>query len=311
MNPSASLKETGADRFAHLARRHPCLSREAHGKTGRLHLPVSPACNIRCRFCTRGLNSTKRLPGNAARLVAPGEAVAVVGRALELCPKLAVVGVAGPGDALASDHAIVALTAVHEAYPLLIKCLSTNGLRLAERVGDLVEAGVETVTVTVNSVEPSTQAHLCKAVFVDSDEAPRRRVIPGEAGARLLIDAQLAGIEAAVRAGIVVKVNTVLVPGVNDSGVEAIAELASDAGASLMNVIPLIPNCAAADLEAPDCDQLRAARAAAERHLPVFRHCRQCRADALGVPGQKEDLARRLFGKASAPWAGDATFSHG
>ncbi|MDR1193245.1 MAG: hypothetical protein LBK98_03610, partial [Peptococcaceae bacterium] len=32
---------------------HPCFSEKAHNSKGRLHMPISPACNIQCRFCTR------------------------------------------------------------------------------------------------------------------------------------------------------------------------------------------------------------------------------------------------------------------
>ena len=240
MAESAAVDESREDRFAYLAKRHPCFSQGAHGRVGRLHLPVSPSCNIRCRFCTRGLDAAARRPGVAGRVVAPGEAVALVDKSLALCPELAVVGVAGPGDALATDHALEALAGVHRAHPKLLMCLSTNGLRLAERIGELVDAGVATVTVTVNSLDPAAQA-----------------------------------------------------------------------GASLMNVIPLIPGLRAADLRAPTCDELKAARAAAERHLPVFRHCRQCRADALGVPGRGDDLAARLFGDNGPRAVGAETFSHG
>jgi nitrogen fixation protein NifB len=275
-----------------------------------LHLPVSPSCNIRCRFCTRGLSASVERPGVATRVMAPRDAVELVDNALALCPELGVVGVAGPGDALASDHALEALARVHAAHPALLLCLSTNGLRLAERVGDLIEAGVVTLTVTVNSLDPVAQARLCRSISVRLPGQPGERLVPGEAGAALLIAAQLAGIEAAVAAGIVVKVNTVLAPGVNDAGIATVAGRAAAAGASLMNVIPLIAGRGGPDLRAPSCDELKAARAAAERHLPVFRHCRQCRADALGVPGREADLGSRLFGE-SHSFAGDATFSHG
>jgi nitrogen fixation protein NifB len=58
-------------------------------------------------------------------------------------------------------------------------------------------------------------------------------------------------------------------------------------------------------MSAPDCRQVEAARAAAAPHIEVFRHCRQCRADALGVVGG-QDLSRELYGGAAM-----ATFSHG
>ena len=52
---------------------------------------------------------------------------------------------------------------------------------------------------------------------------------------------ELAGIQAASRQGLTVKINSVLVPGVNDHHIPEIARVAGELGASLMNVIPLIP----------------------------------------------------------------------
>ena len=114
-----TLEKDRADRtrkieakFAHLVRRHPCLSEGAAGKAGRIHLPVSPACNIQCGFCRRGFNKWEQRPGVARSVMTPEAAVAKVEEALVLCPELTVVGVAGPGDSLATDHALAALRAV-------------------------------------------------------------------------------------------------------------------------------------------------------------------------------------------------------
>jgi len=38
-----------------------------------------------------------------------------------------------------------------------------------------------------------------------------------------------------------------------------------------------------------------AAREAAEQYIPVFRHCKQCRADACGIPGKGKDVSRELY----------------
>ena len=32
---------------------HPCFSKDAHKKYGRIHLPVAPRCNMQCNFCNR------------------------------------------------------------------------------------------------------------------------------------------------------------------------------------------------------------------------------------------------------------------
>lgn len=279
--------------------KHPCFSAEAHGKFGRIHLPVSPQCNIQCRFCKRGYNKEERRPGISRTLLTPEAAAQIVDRAVKLCPELTVVGIAGPGDTLAGDYALETFRLVHQRHPDLIKCLSTNGLLLNEKIEGLVEAGVRTITVTINAVDLKILAKICSHIVYNN------QVMTGEMAARWLILAQLAGIGKAVKLGVTVKVNTVLIPGINDMHIGDIAKAAASAGATIMNIIPLIPQQEFFNRRAPNCLEINAARAAAEVHLPVFRHCQQCRADACGIPGSKLDFADQLYENRSIG------FSHG
>lgn len=285
--------------FDHLVKKHPCFNGAAHSKYGRIHLPVSPACNIQCRFCKRGFNKHEQRPGVSRALLTPEEGLTMVARALDLCPEITVVGVAGPGDTLATDHALESFELVHRKYPHLINCLSTNGLLLEEKAKRIVDAGVRTVTVTVNAVDPQVLQHICAYINYNG------QVLTGLAAARWLILAQLAGIEKIVRLGAIVKINTVLVPGINDSCIGDVARLTAEVGASLINIIPLIPQHELINNRAPDCEELRAAREAAEQRRPVFRHCKHCRADACGIPGSGVDLADKLYCQS------EPVFSHG
>ncbi|MDR2492604.1 MAG: radical SAM protein [Coriobacteriales bacterium] len=296
-------------RFDRLADQHPCFASGKPNNKGRIHLPVSPACNIACRFCERSLNGTEQRPGVCAGLLTPREAVELVAEALELWPELSVVGIAGPGDTLATPAALDTFALVKERFPQLLRCMSTNGLLLPDKIDRVVEVGVDTLTVTVNAVDPGRLALINDQVFYQGQR------LTGEKGASLLIHKQLAGIAAAVRCGITVKVNTVLVPGVNSEHVGEIARAVAEAGAGLYNLIPLIPHAQMAHFPAPSCAQTDRARAEAERHITVFRHCQHCRADAIGIPGGR-DISKQLYQKrlrAGALAAASAanTFSHG
>ncbi len=277
---------------------HPCYNGEAHGRYGRIHLPVSPYCNIRCRFCKRSRNMHEDRPGVARGILLPEQAVGVLARALELCPEITVVGVAGPGDPLASPHALETFRLVDAAYPRLVKCMSTNGLALFRHAQAIADVGVKTLTVTVNAV----QADILEKINggIDTDDG----FLDGKEGALRLLFAQMAGIRKVTELGVTVKINSVLVPGVNDTHIGEIARVTKSVGASLMNIIPLIPQHEFAHVEAPDCLRLNEAREAAERHLPVFRHCKHCRADACGIPGGR-DFASELYDRRLD------TFSHG
>lgn len=287
------------ERFGHLLKRHPCFNGEANVQYGRVHLPVCPACNIQCRFCKRGFNKWEQRPGVSRALLTPEAAVDLVAKALELCPELTVAGIAGPGDTLATNHALEVFEQVHRRFTRLMNCLSTNGLLLEEKAEWIAAAGVKTVTVTVNAVDPEVLQKIVSHVQYYN------QYLTGVYAARFLIAAQLAGIRKITSLGVVVKVNTVLIPGVNDRHIGHVAEVTADCGASLLNIIPLIPRHEFADFLPPDCRQLGSAREAAEKFLPVFRHCQHCRADACGIPGKNLDLSSRLYDQPIE------TFSHG
>ena len=277
---------------------HPCFGAAAN--RGRIHLPVAPECNLFCNFCKRSLNDREDRPGVAREIMTPEEAVEAVGRALKLCPELAVAGVAGPGDALATDHALETFRKIRERYPELMRCMSTNGLLLAERIEELNEVGIDTLTVTVNAVDPEIQAKICGGVCYHG------RVVPGRMGAELLIQRQMEGLGKAANQGIALKVNTVLIPGINDRHIAEVAETVGALGILRLNIIPLIPQHKFAALEPPTCAQLDAARRQAEPYVEVFRHCQHCRADAVGVPG-KSDYSERIYLRRLEA----ETFSHG
>ncbi|HEX2946987.1 MAG TPA: radical SAM protein [Clostridia bacterium] len=287
-------------RFEKISNMHPCFSGSANSTRGRVHLPVSPQCNIQCRFCRRCFNKAEQRPGVTGILLSPAEAAGVLDKALELCPQLTVAGIAGPGDTLATPHALETFRLIHERHPELINCLSTNGLLLERYAQDIVDAGVRTVTVTVNAVDPGILQKICSYIILDGVR------YTGIEAARLLIDAQLRGIIKIARLGVLVKINTVLIPRVNDLHIHRISELVKALGASIINIIPLIPQYEMADLRAPDCRELNLARETAEKFLPVFRHCCHCRADACGIPGQN-DLSGILYQYSDV----EQNFSHG
>lgn len=279
---------------------HPCLGGAANVKFGRLHLPVSPVCNIQCRFCKRSLNKTESRPGVTGSVLRPEHAVERVEKALRLCPNITVVGIAGPGDTLATDDAIRAFSYVHKAFPDLILCLSTNGLLLPKKAEALFEAGVRTITVTVNAVDPAIQAKIISHVHWN------HQTYAGEEAAAILIGQQLKGIRLVHDLGMVVKINSVLIPGINDAHIGKIAQTVRAHGANLYNIIPLIPQHDFQEIPAPTCAELNRAREEAAPYLDIFRHCQHCRADACGIPGKK-DFSKQLYG--SVPVA--ETFSHG
>ena len=81
---------------------HPCFAMGKRGNSGRIHLPVSPGCNIECRFCDRQINNEENRPGVTSQIITPLEARDIIKKSLELCSDINVIGIAGPGDTLAT-----------------------------------------------------------------------------------------------------------------------------------------------------------------------------------------------------------------
>ncbi len=286
--------------YKDLQNSHPCFGGQKNN-AGRIHLPVSPGCNIACRFCDRTINDVEDRPGVTSKVLKPEDCEEILKKALEICPDIKVAGIAGPGDTLATDTALNTFRIVKEKFPNLIKCMSTNGLLLSEKAQEVIDVGVDSLTVTVNAVDPVIEEKLNAYIIYHGKK------IEGVEGAKILIKNQIEGIRKIASAGITVKVNTVLVPEINGNHIEEIARTVKEAGARIYNIIPLIPQHELKNVKAPVCAEIHAARIKASKYIEGFRHCHHCRADAVGVPGKSEFgdqiYQRRLNVK--------ETFSHG
>ncbi len=282
LNRAEGAPEREAAACPEAAREHPCFSHQAHGRYGRIHLPVAPRCNIQCAYCDRRYDcASESRPGVTSAVITPEEAVKRTEEALKREPRIRVAGIAGPGEPLYNPETFETLRLLGRRFPGLTLCISTNGLLLPEKAAVLKELGVATLTVTVNAVTEKTASGLYTRVESGcSGEALRE-------GIARLLRAQQRGLAEAVRAGLCVKVNTVLVPGINEAEVDKIAVMAAKAGAAVMNIMPLIPCGRLIGHPSPAPEATARARQRAGAFIPQFTQCRQCRADACGIPGRE------------------------
>lgn len=259
---------------------HPCFSTKGHGKTGRIHLAVAPGCNISCNYCVRKFDcANESRPGVTSRVQTSEEAIETVvkAKASDIGSKLTVVGIAGPGEPLANKATFETLRGVKQNFPEMILCLSTNGLLLPGKIDELVDIGVSHVTVTLNTLDEQVGAKIYSYVRWEG------KTLIGPEAARVLINNQLNGIELASKAGMTVKVNTVLMPNVNDQLLYSLALEIKKRGAHIHNIMPLIPQGKLAHIEAPTKELLTNSRSNLGGILPQMQHCQQCRADAIGL----------------------------
>ena len=261
--------------------RHPCFDPKARARWARVHLPVAPACNVSCNFCDRRFDCTNESrPGVTSVVLSPWQAAAYLDGLVQRRQDVAVVGIAGPGDPMANpDATLETLRLVRARHPDLLLCLASNGLALVEHVAELQRLHLSHLTITINTLDPATGARIY--AWVRDGE----RVLRGEAGAALLLQRQLAALEALRGTGIIIKVNSILIPGFNDDQIPDIAAEVKFRGAHLFNCVPLIPapRTPFARLPAPDSAMVARARAGAAAHLPLMEHCSRCRADACGL----------------------------
>ncbi|WP_006788667.1 nitrogenase cofactor biosynthesis protein NifB [Thiorhodospira sibirica] len=267
---------------------HPCFSPEAHQHFARMHLAVAPACNIQCHYCNRKYDcSNESRPGVVSEVLKPEQAVHKALVVASQIPNMTVVGIAGPGDPLANPaRTFATLEGLATAAPDLRLCISTNGLALPESVEQLARYQVSHVTITINCLDPEIGAQIYPWIIWN-----KRRVYGVEA-ARILIEQQLQGLAMLVARGILVKINSVMIPGINDAHLVEVAAKMREQGAFLHNIIPLIARPEHGTFYGlngqaePTPEALADLQARCGQDMQIMSHCQQCRADAVGMLGE-------------------------
>lgn len=265
---------------------HPCFNSKSRHRTGRIHLPVAPKCNIQCNFCNRQFDcANESRPGVTSAVLTPAKALQYLDIALTKAPYLKVVGIAGPGDPFAQPEATLeTLRLVREKYPDMLLCIATNGLNAEPYVPELARLQVSHVTITVNAVSPDIGAD----VYAWARDG--RTIYRGVSAAKLLMDRQLATIKALKASGITTKVNTIIIPGINDFHIPEIAEEMRELGVDIMNCIPLysVAGTPFENIPSPSVEGTKHLRATVAEFVPQMQHCTRCRADAVGLLGEAQ-----------------------
>ncbi|WP_200882030.1 nitrogenase cofactor biosynthesis protein NifB [Nitrincola sp. A-D6] len=267
---------------------HPCFSEQAHHFFARMHVAVAPACNIQCNYCNRKYDcSNESRPGVVSEVLTPQQAVKKVKAVAAAIPQMSVLGIAGPGDPLANPHkTFETFRRLSAETPDIKLCVSTNGLTLPECVDELCQHNIDHVTVTINCVDPEIGAKIYPWIFW------KNKRIRGVEAARILIEQQQKGLQMLIDRGILVKVNSVLIPGINDQHLIEVSRIVKEKGAFLHNVMPIISEpehgtyFGLTGQAEPTAAELQAVQDACAGDMNMMRHCRQCRADAVGLLGE-------------------------
>ena len=196
--PADDLGATLADRFGRPLRD--------------LRISVTDRCNFRCRYCM-----PREVFGADFEFLPRDEILSFeeIARLAGIAAQLGVrkIRLTGGEPTLRADlPALVRL--LNEAAPAVELAMTTNGSRLSALAGPLAEAGLDRVTVSLDTLDDATFRAMNDADFP--------------------VALVLEGIEAAEAAGLTpVKINAVVKRGVNDEGVAALARRFKGTGAVL------------------------------------------------------------------------------
>ena len=256
---------------------------QSKGECGRVHLPVAPKCNIKCNYCNRKYDCVNEsrarghqrgahaqaghcLPGKGAGERAPhhGGGHRRAGRPLRQ-----------------PEETLETIRLIRQRFPDLLLCLATNGLGLPPYLDELAELEVSHVTLTVNAVDPEIGAKIYSWV------RDGKVIYRGLKAAEVLLERQLESIAGLKARGITVKVNTIVIPGINDHHVQEVAKKMAELGVDILNCMPMYPNADTpfGDLPEPPPEQMTAIRREAEKYPPD--------APLHPVPGRRGGAAGR------------------
>ncbi len=184
-----------------------------------LRLSITDACQLRCRYCRT--SHTKLHPSRTGRLSCKDflnfitEITSLVG-----ISKLRITG----GEPLLYPD-LIRLIAGCAQIGIRDLALTTNGQRLARLADDLKDAGLQRINVSLDSLDPATFRYITRG---------------GE------LQWTLDGIEKAEKSGLTpLKLNMVMLKGVNDSEIVDLAEFAIRNGCQI-RFLELMPIGAAA-----------------------------------------------------------------
>jgi cyclic pyranopterin phosphate synthase len=182
---------------------------DAYGRVATdLRVSLTDRCNLRCQYCmpAEGLDWLPR-----ADVLTDEEIIRLI-RVGVTRLGITTVRLTG-GEPLLRQDLEWLVAAIAELDPAPAIALTTNGIGLAERAAGLAAAGLKRINVSLDTLDPAT--------FKQITRRPR------------LADV-LAGVEASVAAGLLpVKINTVLLRGVNDHEAYLLLEWAMRTGVQL------------------------------------------------------------------------------
>ena len=112
-----------------------------------------------------------------------------------------------------------------------------------------------------------------------------KRSTGARAAGEVILNEQLQAIKELREQDILVKINSIIIPTVNDHHIHEIAKVVGELGATTQNCLPLLPvkDTDFGHLPHPEHADVQEIRRKSGEHIAQMGHCRRCRADAAGL----------------------------
>ena len=164
-----------------------------------LRISVTDKCNLRCRYCMPEEGVCKK---SHADMMTEDEFIDAVRAAADNgITKVRITG----GEPLVKKNIVSICRRTAQVPGIREVCLTTNGLMLPKLAGELKEAGVKRLNLSLDTLNPEKYAYITRVGTLEDFRA---------------------GLDAALEAGFEkLKINTVLIGGFNDDEIEALARL--------------------------------------------------------------------------------------
>ena len=269
---------------------HPCYSEEAHHYFARMHVAVAPACNIQCNYCNRKYDcANESRPGVVSEKLTPDEARARSSRSPTRCRSSRCSASPAPATPATTGHKTQGdlRRRSRSEIPDIKLCISTNGLALPDHVDELAE----------HERRPRDDHHQHgrsrdRREDLSVDLLSSTSATPGVEAAQILHERQMLGLEMLTARGILDQDQFGDDPRGQRRAPDRGQRWVKARGAFLHNVMPLISDPAhgthfgLTGQRGPTAMELKALQDKLEGGAKLMRHCRQCRADAVGLLGE-------------------------
>lgn len=260
---------------------HPCFDDVEYGY--RFHLPIAPKCNTKCNFCKRQISGEQVRPGVTSEILNIDDVENYINKKISLFPECRIIGVAGPGDPMSNPNELFdTYKIVDEKFPEFKKCMCTNGFYLSKYKEEFINANLDYVTITLNSRNAKTLDSIYE--FLEYEGVLYQGIEMGELIMRLQDEALriIDGIP-----DLKLKINIVVIPGINDNELDDMIEYISQFNVYTVNLIPVLAVKGTAfenvrSLSKEELDALKDEFRKKYSSLKFKKHCSRCRADACG-----------------------------